>query len=213
MWMVFPFYLNKTKTIEEAFIHGIIAISLALLVYRILFHLNGILYNISLDQWEPWLWYIWRGVYCYALGCFLYHMIGKKKFSNLESVLSTIFLLMVLVLRLLELGNNFSGFLFALIWTLILLLNYNSSLSLVSNSVFSFFGRYSMEVFTAHLLVGYFFALWTGAISQGWKCFFVTWFLTIGLALPLHFISERIGALLVRLEERMNHYKFKSNKT
>ena len=206
MWMVFPIYLKRIKAIKKAITHGIVCIVAGYLLYGILVILNERVYYFPLEQWKPYLWYIYRGIYCYVIGCILYYLIGKDYcFSKLSRNLCSICILLYIATNILRFGSEYDGVEFTLLWVLLIVINWRDPIVIISNTILSFWGKYSLEIFVAHLLIEYILVPWTGLIKQGVNCFIITWILTIVTAFPLKLFSAMFERLTVKLEMSLYH--------
>nr|WP_300815836.1 hypothetical protein [uncultured Acetatifactor sp.] len=86
MWIVFPIYLKRIELGKDAFVYGIIFIATVFIATQFLKGLNGILGFSPTEKFGDWIWYINRGLYCYALGSILYCFVRDVKLRNCRKI-------------------------------------------------------------------------------------------------------------------------------
>jgi len=204
MWMLYPIMLRRIKTLGSSIVIGVICVSIGFLLYRILFLLNGIIYEIPGSIWEPWLWYIYRGIYSYGLGSILYYVVKEgafNKLSDCQKIVCSIMCALVMVERALEVGSLQNGLIFAMLCTMLIALNINRRAT--GLKILPVIGRYSMEIFAAHIISYYLLVDTLGLLHSVKERFIGMLLMTVVLIIPLNKIGILISKFLNSFSNRM----------
>lgn len=204
MWMVFPIYVSRVGNLKEAVLKGIIIISLSYLLISFINLVNGIVGLDNSGVCRDWLYYLFRGIYCYALGCILYH-ISKRKTeiittsSSLKKV-SIYSALALIALKMVTQGSGFDGLWFSVLWCMVLLLSINEKILLIDNRVFAFLGKNITELFVAHIVLYYVLVQNQQVLEAGKNTFVILFAMSIIVAPILQMlISKPMGMLNKKL--------------
>lgn len=202
MWMCFPVFLKRVNSFRESLIYSVLTISISFIVYRLLYFSNGVFFYVPVEIWEPWLWYIYRGGYCYPLGAVLYYLNKESIIGSLKGlekrVISTSCMLLISI-KILELGNSFDGFVFTLLWVFVISANSEKSTIFFDNCFLAYFGRYSMEMFVGHILFEYIVVINGKFLEPGLFVFVLTWIFTIVFAPIFNRMADYLTLVLKKL--------------
>lgn len=193
MWVLYPLFLRKMNNLGCAIAIGATCTSIGFLLYRLLFLLNGVAYHMPIATWEPWLWYIYRGIYSFFLGGIMYYLIKERTLDivpNGLKIVCTILCAAAVVEKILESGSAQNGFIFAILSMILIALNIGRDVKNIK--LLPIVGKYSMEVFVAHILAEYFLAYVIGVPYRGSRYLLWLIVLTIVMVFPL----KKIGKLL-----------------
>lgn len=158
MWSVFPAYVKRIDNIKKAIFGAIIVISVSYIMMQLIKVANGLIGFETSGSLNDWLWYISRGIYCYALGCILYHFIELKhnyQISNSLTKITGYCLLLFILIRMMVQGSSFDGLLFTLLWCVFICVAQYSSFRIIDNTIFAFIGRNITELFVTHIVLYY----------------------------------------------------------
>lgn len=200
--MCFPVFLKRVNSFRESLIYSVLTISISFIVYRLLYFSNGVFFYVPVEIWEPWLWYIYRGGYCYPLGAVLYYLNKESIIGSLKGlekrVISTSCMLLISI-KILELGNSFDGFVFTLLWVFVISANSEKSTIFFDNCFLAYFGRYSMEMFVGHILFEYIVVINGKFLEPGLFVFVLTWIFTIVFAPIFNRMADYLTLVLKKL--------------
>lgn len=202
MWLLYLCILKGMKNFGSALTIGVVYTSIGFLMYRILFILNGVVYQMPISTWEPWLWYIYRGIYSYSLGGMLYFATKEgvmDKVPNGAKILCSAICSFVIIERILEVGSLQNGLIFAILSTILIALNINKGSK--GLRVLPLIGKHSMEIFVSHILSKYILVDFLGLFYRGRLCLLSIVLLTIALVIPLLKIGELLSALMNKLKK------------
>ena len=186
---------------------------LCILCSYIVFNMIGNCTDRFFGKWsEPYNSFLWcwnRTICCFAIGIFLFFFFDEYR-SKIKTETYMKWLLTVLGWGGVFVGciryETFDSILFSLIISIIIIVNINEPVVIISNPVFSLIGRYSFEIYLLHDFV---FVLITQEfllIKPGIKCFFVTMLLTSFLSILLQkLIQKPFDRLIKRLKDKTNH--------
>ncbi len=120
MWVIFPFFAKRVSNYKEAVFKGIIVISSAFIMLQTINAVNDITGFDELGMLRGLLWYLYRGIYCYVLGCILYYMLKietKKTVISAKLKKATGYsMLAYIALMMIAYGNKFDGIWFTVLW-------------------------------------------------------------------------------------------------
>lgn len=189
MWGIFSVYLKYIRSMKSSIWGAVIFCTLTYTIYALMLFINREHCIDSTGQWDAWLWYINRGCYSFSLGSVLYY-VNKWGGLQVESLrwkwILTLSCLFMIAIRVFTQGSGFDGFAFALTWFFIIIINLNGSIKLIDNSIFSYLGKYSMEIFVTHIVLAYIIIYNQELLLPGWSTFVIIAFLTIVIAPLLH---------------------------
>ncbi len=200
MWIVFPIYLKRLELGKDAFVYGIIFIATVFIATQFLKGLNGILGFSPTEKFGDWIWYINRGLYCYALGSMLYCFVRDVKLNKVNTLTKKVAVYLLVLMILLKMageGGKFDGLLFTVLWCAVIVLSVDEKIWLIDNPLWAFLGKNITELFVAHIVLYYVLVQNQQMISAGPKAFVLIFILSIFLAPILKVLISKPGYKLM----------------
>ena len=72
MWVLYPPYLKRIKGMRVAVEFAIVTISCSYILMEFLKWINSKMLIDASGNMNDWIWYIFRGIYCYSIGCVVF---------------------------------------------------------------------------------------------------------------------------------------------
>lgn len=201
MWLIFPLYMKVAKGWKSAIIFTLVVICIASYIQSFIVKLNNDFGFYNEHDVHVWIWYIKRGLCCYALGISLYYL-SKLEISILEKYRSLKLILVYTLLVYLAYkcstkGGGFDSVRFSLLSCLVILFSIKEKIYLIDNPMLVFMGRNITELFVLHVVLYYVFVDHHKLLTPGIFTFVFLFSLSLVMA-PLlkKVISIPIGNLL-----------------
>ena len=201
MWVIFPLYLKRVNNLKQSLLYGVIIISLSYLIMQFVKILNSVIIIDTTNNLGDWLYYIFRGIYCYSIGCILYYVVKTKltqrvTSSNIDHIAGVLLLLYIL-LKMAGQGDLFDGILFTGLWCVFICIALNTRIFIIDNIIFSFLGRNITELFVSHIVLYYVLVEHFNVMMACSKTMIVLFVLSIAIAPLLKAIVSNPFANLI----------------
>lgn len=201
MWILFPLYTKKIDCLKKAVLYGTIAVSVSYIVMQLIKIANGANSFDHSGYLGDWLFYIYRGIYSYSIGCVLYYILKLRcKCSGKIVKISGYCLMAFIILKMMGQGDLFDGLLFISLWCVFIVIAQEEKFVLIDNRIFSFVGRNITELFVAHIVLYYVLVQNQQILEPGTKTMVLLFALSISIAPILKVtISKPFGKLINKL--------------
>ena len=205
LWCLYPIILKQIINLRESIVIGCAVIASSYLISKSLVLANNIILFDTTGSFGDFMWYIYRGIYCFVLGNILYYLIKEKKLIVINSIADyvaiCIFIIMILAKMIID-GSRFDGLLFTLLIGVTIYLNYQKSTFLIDNPVWSFFGKNITELFVAHVVLYYVLVRNHSIFTAGTVTFFILFCMSIVIAPILKYcFSDPVSKFLIKISK------------
>lgn len=152
LWIIFPFYIKYVSSVKGQIICGVIIVTLK---------------EINYMYYDPSLWiidnidYFFRGCISFIAARLIYEIIKrytrKNSFSKREIYIIDVSLIVQIIILMLL--GKVSSVLFIVLISMLILVNYQSSVFIIDNKLLAYIGRHTLGLFLFHEALDRFIAM------------------------------------------------------
>ncbi len=212
MWIIFPLYMKVAKNLRIALFFTVVVVFVTSYVEDFVIQINENFKLYKSHDVNVWIWYIKRGLDCYAIGIVLYYLSNLKlrifeTHRNIKQLLIYV-VLSYIAYKCATKGGAFDGVRFSILSCVIIVLAFNEKITIIDNPILVFLGRNITELFVLHVILYYIFVDHNKILVPGVFAFFILFGLSLLLApflrntisIPLgNFLCNRYSSFLSKI--------------